>query len=182
MSEQFTINAMKRFVLLLFALLCINVTNAGEYYGQNHRNGYRGYVELGLGDAYNFNTSQLVSTNNMQFYSMISTTHGYEIKNWFVGGGVGYYHSFRDEENIFPIYAAGRYTFNNTRLKPYIETRAGIVYDPKWVKPVQAYGALSGGVNVYKRFQAGLRLSLFSRPSRYFTANAAVVISYRFGK
>lgn len=182
MLERFSISAMKKFVLLFFALVCINVTRAGEYYGQNVRNGYRGYVELGLGDAYSFNTAQLVSTNNMQFYSILSTTHGYEMKNWFIGGGIGYYHSFRDGENIYPIYAAGRYTFNNTRLKPYIETRAGIVYDPKWVSPAQAYGALGGGVIFYKRFQAGLRLSLFSRPSRYFTANAAVVISYMFGK
>ena len=44
------------------------------------------------------------------------------------------------------------------------------------------YGAMSVGIKVYKGFQVGLRGSVFSRPSRYFTANAAVVLSYAFGK
>lgn len=118
----------------------------------------------------------------MQFYSMISTTHGYVIKNWFVGGGISYYHSFRDKENMYPVYAAGRYTFGNVKLNPYIESRAGIIYDPRWVHEVQAYGALGVGVNAYKRLQHGLRLSLFSRPNRYFTANGALVVSYSIGK
>ena len=58
----------------------------------------------------------------------------------------------------------------------------GIVYDPRWIQTVQAYGALSAGTNVYKSLQVGVRFSMFSRPSRYFTANAAVVLSYEIGK
>lgn len=144
--------------------------------------GYKGHVDIVLGDAYNFNTAQTISTNNMQLYMMVSTTHGYEVNYWFVGVGVGYYHSFRDNENMFPIYAAGRYTFGNIKLNPYIETRAGVIYDPLWIRRVQAYGTLGAGMNVYKKLQIGLRLSIFSRPSRFFTANAAVVVSYAFGK
>ena len=60
--------------------------------------------------------------------------------------------------------------------------RGGIIYDPRWVSKVQAYGALITGVTVYKMLQVGLRLSLFSRPSRFFTANAAFVLSYELGK
>lgn len=166
-------------LLLFLGLIWISLENArGEEFCQ----GYRGYVDMALGDAYNFNTAQKVSTNNMQFYSMISTTHGYVIKNWFVGGGVGYYHSFRDKENMYPIYAAGRYTFGSVKLNPYIENRAGIIYDSRWVHEVQAYGALSVGLNVYKRLQAGVRLSIYSRPSRYFTANGALVVGYSIGK
>lgn len=170
---------MKRNLLLLFCLVWSSVTVviAGE-----PNKGYRGYVNLALGDAYNLNTAQKISTNNMQLYSEISTTHGYLLKNWFVGGGVGYYHSFRDKENMYPVYAAGQYIFRTVKFCPYIETRAGIVYDPRWVHQVQAYGALSAGMNVYKRLQVGLRMSAFSRPSRYFTANAAVVLSYEIGK
>ena len=83
---------------------------------------------------------------------------------------------------MYPFYLAGRYTFGNTKLKPYIGLRAGIMYDPYWLEKVQKYGALSAGINVYKGLQAGVRFSIFSRPSRYFTANAAVVISYEIGK
>ena len=144
--------------------------------------GYSGYVDFAVGDAYNLNTAQTVSSNNMQWYTMISTTHGYVINNWFVGAGLGYYHSFRDNENIFPFYAAGRYTFENTKAQPFLEARAGIMYDPLWIQKVQAYGALSVGLNIYKGLQIDLRGSILGRPSRFFTANAAIVIGYTFGK
>ena len=170
---------MKRLVFLFFLLVGYLMSNAQE--GKS-TNVYRGYVDLAVGDAYNFNTNQIISTYNMQWYSMISTTHGYVLKNWFVGVGVGYYHSYRDKENMYPIYATGRFTFENTIIKPYIEVSAGIMYDPYWIKKTQKYGALSAGVCVYKGLQVGLRGSVYSRPSRYFTPNAAVVIGYAFGK
>lgn len=170
---------MKKILLLFFGLVLHPFAIA---WGGEPNKGYRGYVDLSLGDAYNVNTAQKISTNNMQLYGEISTTHGYLLNDWFVGGGFGYYHSFRDGENMYPIYAAGQYTFSNVKLNPYIETRTGIVYDPRWVHTIQAYGALSTGMNVYKNLQVGLRVSVFSRPSRYFTANAAVVFSYILGK
>lgn len=144
--------------------------------------GYKGYLDFAVGDAYNLNTAQTISTNNMQWYTMISTTHGYQMKDWFVGAGLGYYHSYRDKENMYPFYLAGRYTFNKAKVKPYIEVRAGIMYDPYWIEKVQKYVALSVGIKAYKGSQVGLRGSIFSRPSRYFTANAAVVVGYAFGK
>lgn len=170
---------MKKLPIIVFilALLIPVIANAEE-----PRNGYRGYVEVALGDAYNFNTAQTISTNNMQLCSMISTIHGYALNYWYMGGGVGYYHSFRDEENMYPIFVVGRYTFTKVRFNPYFEPRCGIIYDPHWVRKVQAYGALCTGINVYKRLQVGLRLSMFSRPSRYFTANAAIVVSCSIGK
>lgn len=170
---------MKKFYLPLcyFVILSFNIAKAGEPY-----NGYKGYVDVAVGDAYNINTAQTISINNMQWYAEITTTHGYHWKKWFVGAGIGYYHSFRDKENMYPIFAAGRYTFENARIRPYIETRVGIVYDPRWIQTVQAYGALSAGIDVFNRLQVGVRLSMFSRPSRYFTANAAVVLSYEIGK
>ena len=170
---------MKRF---LFVFFCIIVLPAVNTRGVEPVRGYRCYMDLALGDAYNFNTAQTISTNNMQFYSMASTTHGYKVNDWFVGGGVAFYHSFRDGESMYPIFAAGRYTFRNVKMNPYVDTRAGIICDPRWVRPVQVYGALLAGVTVYKKLQTGIRLSLFSRPSRYFTANAAVVVSYVFGE
>lgn len=170
---------MKRFVLLFYWFAGFLTANAQE---RESSNGYRGYVDFAVGDAYNFNTDQKISTNNMQWYSMVSTTHGYVLKKWFLGAGVGYYHSYRDKENMYPIYAAGRYTIENAKVKPYIEVRAGIMYDPLWVEKVQKYGTLSAGIEVRKRVQIGLRGSVFSRPSRYFTANAAIVVSYVLGK
>lgn len=170
---------MKRYFWLFVGFFWISLVFAQE---NEPYKGYLGYVDVSLGDAYNLNTAQTISTNNMQWYSEITTTQGYAMNNWFIGGGIGYYHSFRDKEDMYPIYAAGRYTFSNVKLKPYIEARVGVVYDPLWVQTTQMYGALSAGVNVYKRLQVGVRGSIFSRPSRYFTANAAVVVSYEFGK
>lgn len=170
---------MKKIVILFFCFLGIIPSLAQGIISDK---GYRGYLDVAVGDAYNLNTAQKISTNNMQWYGEITTTHGYVMKNWFIGGGFGYYHSFRDKENIYPIYAMGRYTFESVRLKPYIEARAGIVYDPFWIEKVQKYGTLGAGLSVYKGVQAGVRLSIFSRPSRYFTANAAIVIGYVFGK
>lgn len=170
---------MKRVLMVIVGFVLMSSVLAN---GQESVRGYRGYADFALGDAYNFNTAQLISTNNMQLYGMVSTTHGYVMDNWFVGGGIGYCHSFRDGENMFPLYAAGSYTFRKTKLKPYIEARAGMIYDPLWIRTVQAYGSLGAGMSVYKRLQVGLRLSMFSRPSRYFTASAAVTIGYAFGK
>jgi len=167
---------MKKYLVLLVCFMCV------MYLGAQDHKGYKGYVDFAIGDAYNLNTAQTISTNNMQWYSMISTTHGYQIKSWFVGAGMGYYHSYRDKENMYPFYLAGRYTFNKARLMPYVEARTGIVYDPYWISTIQAYGALSVGIKVYKGFQVGLGGSIFSRPSRYFTANAAVILSYSIGK
>ena len=170
---------MKKVFLLLVTLLCYCTAFAQDVVTNR---GYRGYVECAIGDAYNLNTAQTVSTNNMQWYSMISTTHGYHWNGWFVGAGLGYYHSYRDKENMYPFYIAGRYTFENTKMRPYIEARAGIMYDPLWIEKIQKCGALSVGVSVFKGLQIGLRGSFFSRPSRYFTANAAVGFCYVIGK
>lgn len=170
---------MNKIGFLFFVLACFSLTTATA---GNLNRGYRGYVDIALGDAYNLNTAQTISTNNMQWYSEITTTHGYVLNNWFVGAGVGYYHSYRDKENMYPFYATGRYTFEKAKIRPYIEARAGIVYDPYWIEKVQKYGALSVGVCVYKGLQVGLRGTIFSRPSRFFTANAAIVLSYAFGQ
>ena len=166
-----------RFVLVLIFALSFTIARGGEL-----NKGYRGYVDFAVGDAYNLNTAQTISANNMQWYSMMSTTHGYVLKNWFMGAGVGYYHSYRDKENLYPFYVASRYAFENAKLSPNIGVRAGIMYDPYWIEKVQKYGAMSACIDVYKGFQVALRLSIFSRPSRYFTANAAIVLSYEIGK
>lgn len=163
-------------ILVVFLFLLISPIKASEPY-----KGYRGYVDFSFGEAFNPSTAR-ISTNNMQLFSEISSTHGYRLKNWFVGGGIGYYHSFRDKENMYPIYVAGKYTIEDVRTKPYFETRAGIVYDPRWVSTVQAYGGLGAGMKLYKQIQIGLKLSIFSRPSRSFTANASIALSYSFGK
>lgn len=141
---------------------------------------YRGMVDMEGGIAYNLNTAQTVSTNNMQFFSSITTTHGVQLKQCFVGLGVGYYHSYRDKENIYPIYGAFRYNWDRVKLKPFADVRLGIAYDPYWFSKVQAYGAIGLGIEVYKKIQLGCRATIFSRPSRYFTANASVVLGYEF--
>ena len=141
---------------------------------------YKGFVDLETGISYNLNTAQTVNTNNMQFFTTVTTTHGVQMKQYFVGIGVGYMHSYRDKENIYPVYGAFRYTYDKVRLKPFADVRFGIVYDPDWISKVQTYGAISIGLEVYKKLQLGCRASIFSRPSRFFTANASVVLGYSF--
>lgn len=165
--------------LSLFAIFVF--LSVGNIKGENS-NGYKGFIDFAVGDAYNLNTAQTISTNNMQWYTEITTTHGYMINHWFVGAGIGYYHSYRDKENMFPFYAAGGYTFEKAKVKPFLEVRVGIIFDPLWFEKVQAYGAFSVGIDVYKGLQLELRGSIFGRPSRFFTANAAFVIGYAFGK
>lgn len=141
---------------------------------------YRGFVDVEGGIAYNLNTAQTVSTNNMQFYTSVSTTHGVQWSQCFVGLGVGYYHSYRDKENIYPVYGAFCYTWEKVQFKPFANVRLGIAYDPYWISKVQKYGAIGIGLEVYKNLQVGCRAVVFSRPSRYFTANAAMVLGYAF--
>lgn len=161
--------------------LCLAICMAIVLHAQNDVSlKYKGMVDMEGGIAYNLNTAQTVSTNNMQFFTTFSTTHGIQMKRCFVGLGVGYMHSYRDKENIYPMYGAFRYTWEKTRLKPFADVRLGIVYDPYWISKVQKYGAVSIGVEVYKKLQVGCRASIFSRPSRYFTANASVVLGYAF--
>lgn len=141
---------------------------------------YKGFIDVESGIAYNLNTAQLISTNNMQVLYCVTTTHGLQIKNAFVGVGIGYYHSVRDDENIYPIFAATRLVFSKIIVKPFVELRTGIAYDPQWISSVQYYGALSCGFNVLKKIQLGCRISMFSRPSRYFTVNASIMCGIAF--
>ena len=78
------------------------------------------------------------------------------------------------------MYGSFRYTWEKLKVKPFADVRLGIAYDPYWISKVQAYGAISIGVGLYKNIQFGCRASIFSRPSRYFTANALVVLGYVF--
>lgn len=167
---------MRRIVFLCLFLCLLTVMWAQDV----SRLRYKGFVDLETGIAYNLNTAQTISTNNMQFFTILTTTHGIQLKKCFVGLGVGYMHSYRDKENIYPIYGAFRYTWEKSMLKPFADVRMGVVYDPYWISKVQAYGAVSLGVALYKNIQLGFRATVFSRPSRYFTANASVVLGYAF--
>ena len=167
---------MKRIICICFTL-CLVI---GLFAQKASSIRYQGFVDVEGGIAFNLNTAQTVSTNNMQFFTTVTTTHGIQMKQYFVGLGVGYMHSYRDKENIYPMYGAFRYTYDKVRLKPFADVRLGIVYDPYWISRVQTYGALSIGVEVCKKFHMGCRASIFSRPSRYFTANASLVLGYAF--
>lgn len=62
------IDAVSKISVLFFALLWMSTANASVP--------YRGHVDFALGDAYNINTAQIISTNNMQLYGMTTTSHG----------------------------------------------------------------------------------------------------------
>ena len=168
---------MMRKIVCLSITLCLAI----GLFAQNESSlKYVGLVDLEGGIAYNLNTAQTVSTNNMQFFTTVTTTHGIQMKQCFVGLGVGYMHSYRDKENIYPIYGAFRYSWEKSRVKPFADVRLGVVYDSYWINKVQKYGAISIGVEVYKKLQVSCRASIFSRPSRYFTVNSSVVLGYAF--
>lgn len=167
---------MQRIIYLLFCLCFTTLL-----YAQNeNRLKYKGFVDIESGVAYNLNTAQTVSTNNMQCFSLITTIHGVQLNSCFVGIGVGYYHSFRDDENIYPIFSAFRYDWKKVKLKPFVDLRLGTVYDPYWISKLQEYGAIGFGVELYQKMQLGCMASIFSRPSRYFTANVALIVGYVF--
>ena len=168
---------MMRKIVCLCVALCLAIGLSAQNVSSLK---YQGFVDMEGGIAYNLNTAQTVSTNNMQFFSTVTTTHGIQIRQCFVGLGVGYMHSYRDNENIYPMYGAFRYIWAKVPLKPFADVRLGIVYDPYWISKVQTYGAVSIGIEVYKKLQIGCRASIFSRPSRYFTANASVVLGCAF--
>lgn len=161
-------------VFILLAVISFSA-QATTYYG------YKGYLDFSTGVAYNINSIRLFSSSNMQLYGEISMMHGLYIKDWYVGGGIGYYSSFHDKEKMYPIFVGGRYTFRDVKMTPFLESRAGIIYDPRWIQTLQKYGALGAGIKVYKGLHAGVRASIFSRPSRFFTTNAAFFMSYSFG-
>lgn len=161
--------------------LCLAICMAVVLHAQNDAPlKYLGMLDMDGGIAYNLNTAQTVSTNNMQFYSSVTTTHGIQLKQYFLGLGLGYYHSYRDKENVYPLYGAFRYSWDKEQLKPFVDVRLGIAYDPYWISEVQAYGTLGVGFELYKNIQLGCRATIFSRPSRYFTANASLMIGYAF--
>lgn len=162
-----------------FICLCVVFCLAVVLQAQNNFK-YRGEVDVEGGVAYNLNTAQTISTNNMQFYSSVTTSHGVQFKQFFIGLGAGYYHSYRDKENIYPVFGAFRYNWDNVKLRPFVGLRLGIAYDPYWISKVQKYGAVSLGFKLNKKFLLGCRGTVFSRPSRYFTANAALVLTYVF--
>ena len=170
---------MKRVLVLVFLLPGFSFVPVS---GGEPRKSNLVFFDGSVGVSYNPTAAQMISTNNIQLFSGFSTSYGCRLNNWSVGGGVGFYHSFRDGENMYPMFADIRSSFDTVILKPFIGMRGGIIYDPRWVSKVQASGALISGVTVYKMLQVGLRLSLFSRPSRFFTANAAFVLSYELGK
>ena len=97
---------MMKKIVSLFITLCLAI----GIFAQNESSlKYGGLVDLEGGIAYNLNTAQTVSTNNMQFFTTVTTTHGIQMKQCFVGLGVGYMHSYRDKENIYPIWSIPLY-------------------------------------------------------------------------
>lgn len=142
---------------------------------------YRGYVEAGVGAAYNLNTAQTISSLNMQPLWMVSTSHGVRYKGLFGGVGVGYNFTQRDKEKMYIAFADLRYGFEKCKLAPFLGVKAGMIYDPYWIEKVKSYGALGVNVDVYKGLRIGVKGSIFCRPARHFTANGLFVVSYSFG-
>lgn len=102
--------------------------------------GYRGFVDAAAG--YEFHDQ-----NNGAMYG-IATTHGYQMNNWFIGGGVSVFgvggHMSSGYNPIFPIYIQGRYDYSIVSEKSFFSL-ARIGYDPKTTGP---YLCLGGGLRI----------------------------------
>ena len=171
---------MKLWMTILVALLTVCSASAQGVENEGKAVRYKGFVELGVGAAYNLNTAQTMSVVNMQALYTVATSHGVTYKDWFGGLGVGYHHSQRDKEDMYLTYGDVRYCFEKHNLQPTIGLKGGGIFDPYWIEKVQVYGALSASLCVCNRIRVGIEGSLFGRPSRHFTANGVVVVSYDF--
>lgn len=173
---------MRNYIICIAVILFSIHVNAQEAEKIGKTISYKGFVELGGGIAYNLNTAQTVSNLNMQMLWHVTTSHGIKYKGLFGGLGLGYNRTQRDKENMYLTYADVRYTFNKCINAPSIGLKGGIIYDPYWIEKVQSYGAITCNLKVYKRFYLGLEGSVFTRPSRHFTANALLVAGYTIGE
>lgn len=171
---------MRVLMTVLVALLTVWSASAQSVDNEGKSVRYKGFVELGVGAAYNLNTAQTVSSVNMQTLWELQTSHGVFYKGWFGGLGMGYHHSQRDSEDMYLAYGDVRYCFEKCRLLPAIGLKGGIIWDPYWIEKVQTYGAFSASLRVYDRLRVGVEGSVFTRPSRHFTANAVFVVSFEF--
>lgn len=171
---------MRVLMTVLVALLTVWSASAQSVENEGKTVRYKGFVELGVGAAYNLNTAQTVSSVNMQTLWELQTSHGVFYKGWFGGLGIGYHHSQRDKENMYLAYGDVRYSFVKCKLQPTLGLKGGIILDPYWIDKMQWYGTLSASLRVYDRIHVGMEGAVYSRPSRHFTANAVFVVSFEF--
>ena len=171
---------MKCWMAILLALLFVVSASAQSVEVEGKAVRYKGFVELGVGAAYNLNTAQTVSVVNMQTLWTVQSSHGVAYKGWFGGLGMGYHHSQRDKEDMNLNCGDVRYCFEKCKVQPAIGLKGGFIWDPFWIEKVQLYGALSASLRVYDRIRVGMEGAVFSRPSRHFTANGVFVISFGF--
>lgn len=85
----------------------------------------------------------------------VTTSHGYMIRpTVYVGGGVGYIHSFDHSQAVIPIYAEGRVYFPSEfmrRIYPHINLRLG------------GQVATQGGASFYSQLAVGIRVPFSDR-------------------
>ena len=134
-------------VLASLMLLALSLTCALNGKAQTT---YRGFVEGGLGMDYNFEYG-LIS-----FSYMLATTHGIQLKNNFIGLGLGIIPGYCEdiESKIsIPLYANWRYDFFNLdkTLKPYVGIKAG------YYLPIIEFLKSSYGFPLYAALDFGLR-------------------------
>lgn len=111
---------MKRYLILLLVALAVSTGAAAR---QPER-GYRGFVEwsnslrsMSYDDDWRIN----------QYYTGVSTSHGYQINpTYFVGGGLDWVYWHGGASHIMAFFAQGRADFKfNDRFTPFADVRLG---------------------------------------------------------
>lgn len=111
---------MKRFLIIIASILLVILPAAAR---QPER-GYRGFLDwsndIGSVDMW------FPGNKATEFYTGISTSHGYQFNPYlYIGGGLGYQHCSRFSSNIFSPFVHGRGDFRFGHLTPFGEIRLG---------------------------------------------------------
>lgn len=83
--------------------------------------GYRGFIDVG----YHFDILKEVLASNMNRFE-ISTSHGYQVNNYFYVGGGAMLNYYTDaDEFAVPVFANFRANFINKRVTPFADVKFG---------------------------------------------------------
>lgn len=137
--------------LITFAIIAIMALCASQTISAQR--GYRGFVDAEVG--YEWFKDDLNYSRNCQSIG-ISTTHGYQMGQWFIGGGLTILNCsgscFIEHKITLPIYAQVRYDHSLVSKNSFFAlSKAG--YDPIALGP---YFCVGGGmrINIDNKIQA----------------------------
>lgn len=110
---------MKRFLFLLSILCCLTCSVKGE----KLQPGYRGFVDW----SNSMRSYQLWEfLNKTDYYTGVSTSHGYQFNNWFyAGAGMDFEYCTNENKFILAPFIDGRADLTFGKITPFGDIRVG---------------------------------------------------------